>query len=126
MSRNNPEKHKKILLESLERNMGLVTKSCKEVGLSEDIYYYYMKKDPEFKSAVDMINSINIDFAEFQLMKKIKEGSSKDIQYYLSRKGRSRGYGYNVDINVIANEIKWKSSNDNIIDDDNDIDDIED
>jgi len=97
----NPTLHKQKLLEALEKSLGIVTAACKEVGISRDRFYTYYREDPEFKSKVDDINEITIDFAENQLLKKIKEGSERSILFYMKYKGRKRGY--NEELNINAN-----------------------
>jgi hypothetical protein len=94
----NPELHKKQLLEALEKNLGIVTPACKEVGISRNQFYNYYNTDPDFKKAVDDINEITLDFAENQLLKKIKEGSERSILFYMKYRGRKRGYSESVDI----------------------------
>lgn len=95
------EKNKENLLKALERNLGIVTAACKEVNLSRNVFYEYCKNDPEFKAKVDDINEITLDFAESQLLKKIKDGSEKSIMFYMRYKARKRGY--NDELNINAN-----------------------
>jgi hypothetical protein len=94
------DKHKKLLIQALERNLGIVTGACKDVGISRTQFYNYYKEDPEFRSAVDDINEITIDFAETQLLKKIKEGSERSILFYMKYKGRNRGYSESINIDM--------------------------
>jgi hypothetical protein len=94
----NPELHKKKLLEALERSLGIVTPACKEVGISRNTFYYYYNTDEDFKAAVDDINEITLDFAENQLLKKIKEGSERSILFYMRYKARRRGYTDSIDV----------------------------
>ncbi len=92
------EKNKENLLKALEKSLGIVTPACKECGLSRETFYQYYKTDSEFKAKVDDINEVTIDFAENQLLKKIKEGSERSILFYMKYKGRLRGYQENIDI----------------------------
>lgn len=96
----NPEKHKQMLIEALERNLGLVTPSCKEVGISRKQFYHYCRVDADFKAAVDEINESTIDFVENQLYTKIKQGSEKSILFYMKYKGRGRGYTESIQIDA--------------------------
>jgi hypothetical protein len=96
--KHDPEYHKKKMLEALERSLGIVTPACKEVGISRNTFYEYYKNDPEFKKAVDDINEVTLDFAENQLLKKIKEGSERSILFYMKYKARKRGYTDSLDI----------------------------
>lgn len=98
MAKQQPEVYKQKLLEALERSLGIVTPACKEVGISRDRFYSYYREDPEFKRKVDDINEITLDFAENQLLKKIKEGSERSILFYMKYKARRRGYTDSVDI----------------------------
>ncbi len=93
-----PEKNKQKLLEALERSLGIVTSACKDVGVSRDTFYRYYNEDNDFKKSVDDINNITLDFAETQLLKKIKEGSERSILFYMKYKARLRGYSDSIDI----------------------------
>jgi hypothetical protein len=101
-----PEYNKKRLIEAMERSLGIVTGACKEVGISRNTFYEYYKTDEEFKKAIDDINEITLDFAENQLLKKIKEGSERSILFYMKYKGRKRGYSDNIDISSGGEPIK--------------------
>lgn len=96
--KHDPVWHKERLLEALERSLGIVTPACKEVGISRNTFYEYYRTDPEFKAKVDDINEITLDFAENQLLKKIKEGSERSILFYMKYKARKRGYTDSLDI----------------------------
>ncbi len=93
-----PQVWKKRLLEALEKNMGIVTPACREVGISRDRFYTYYHEDEDFKRAVDDINNIQSDFVESQLFKKIKEGSERSILFYMRYKGKNKGYTDSLDI----------------------------
>ena len=91
-------RNKRNLIEALERSLGIVTPACKDVGISRNQFYVYYNTDPIFKAAVDDINEITLDFAENQLLKKIKEGSERSILFYMKYKGKKRGYNDSLDI----------------------------
>lgn len=108
--RETPEKTKERkdkLLKALEKNLGIVTPACRECGITRKTYYDYMKTDPEFKTAVEELNEVALDLAENMLLLKIKEGNERSIHFYLSRKGKSRGYGDKMDIDVSNKKIKF-------------------
>ena len=98
MAQQKQEVYKKKLLEELERSLGIVTPACKDVGISRDTFYRYYKEDEVFRASVDDINEITLDFAENQLLKKIKEGSERSILFYMKYKARKRGYTDSIDI----------------------------
>jgi AcrR family transcriptional regulator len=93
-----PKKHKEKLLKALEKSLGIVTPACKEVGVSRETFYRYYREDEQFKKVVDDINEITLDFAENQLLSKIKEGSERSILFYMKYRGRKRGYTDSLDI----------------------------
>jgi len=99
------KKNKELLLKALEKNLGIVTPSCKEVGVSRNAFYTYYKDDDIFRSAVDDINEITLDFAETQLLKNIKEGSERSILFYMKYKARKRGYTDSIDITTGGDKI---------------------
>lgn len=104
----NSEYNKKKLIAAMEKTLGVVSAACKECDISRNTYYEYYRSDPEFKRAIDDIYEIQLDFAENALLKKIKEGSSTDIQFLLKHKGKKRGYNgdnsiSNGDIQIIIN-----------------------
>lgn len=93
MPKSNKIQHtKKALLEALEKSLGVVTTACKKVGVSRDTFYRYYKTDPDFKSAVDDMGEVALDFAESSLFKQIKEGIPSSTIFYLKTKGKKRGY----------------------------------
>ena len=96
---------KDLVIQCLEKSLGIVTPAVKEAGISRDTFYRWYKTDPDFKAKVDDINEITLDFVENQLLKKIKEGSEKSIMFYMRYKARKRGYTDNVDITSNGNTI---------------------
>jgi|GEM_PF-2382416 len=121
-----PEKHKQQLLQALERSLGLITPACKEVGITRQMYYLYYNNDDDFRKAVDDINDITIDFVENQLFRKIKDGDTQAILFFMKYKGRKRGYTDTIDINSridsnIVLNVKNLISFDEDKEDDNDI-----
>jgi len=99
------KKNKEMLLVALENSLGIVSTACKEVNLSRETFYDYYRKDEEFKKKVDEINDYTLDFVEGQLMKKIKEGSEKSIQFYMRYKAKKRGYTDSIDITTNGDSI---------------------
>jgi hypothetical protein len=101
-------KNKELLLDALDKSMGIISTACKEAGVNRLTFYNYMKNDPHFRERVEEINEACIDMAETQLLKKIKEGDVKAIEFFLARRGRMRGYGWKVDVNIASEQIKFK------------------
>tara|TARA_S200002703_G_scaffold88646_1_gene76553 strand:- start:171 stop:536 length:366 start_codon:yes stop_codon:yes gene_type:complete len=89
---NKTEHHKKALIEALEKSLGVVTTACRNIGIGRTTFYEWMKTDEEFAFQVDEINNIALDFAESQLHKQIRDGSTAATIFYLKTKGKKRGY----------------------------------
>jgi hypothetical protein len=83
---------KKILLEALEKSLGVVTSACKIADVNRGLFYEWYNDDPEFKKNVDGIKDIVVDFAETQLHKQVSEGNIAAIIFYLKTQGKKRGY----------------------------------
>ncbi len=89
---NKTEQHKKAIIESLEKSLGVVTTACKIVGVGRTTFYEWLKDDEEFAKQVDDIQNIALDYAESQLHKQIGDGSTAATIFYLKTKGKKRGY----------------------------------
>ncbi len=116
MSTSNKIQHtKKALIEALEQSLGVVTTACKKVGIDRTTFYRYVNDDEAFKNAVNDIENIALDFAESQLHKQIKDGSTASTIFYLKTKGKNRGY---VERQEIAHDLPNANINIEIIGDD--------
>jgi hypothetical protein len=109
---------KKAILESLEKSLGVVTTAVRQVGIARSTFYKWLSEDEDFKREVDDIQEIALDFAESQLHKQIKEGSTTATIFLLKTKGKRRGYverqeitgadGYptEIEVNIVkSNEV---------------------
>lgn len=102
---------KEDILKELEERNGIVSIACKAIGLARSTFYKWLNDDPEFKTAVDDIQEVALDFVESKLMEKIngvqvKKGETDDgedvvydlppsdtaIIFYLKTRGKKRGY----------------------------------
>lgn len=86
------KKNKEILLEALEKSLGIVSTACELANISRKTFYNYSTDDPVFKAEVDDIQNVTLDFVESQLLKNIKNGGSAETIFYLKTKGKHRGY----------------------------------
>jgi hypothetical protein len=84
--------HKKQFVDALEKTLGNISLACKMVNLHRSTFYEWCKTDIEFKASVEDINEIALDFAESELQKQIKNGSTAATIFYLKTKGKKRGY----------------------------------
>lgn len=84
--------NKKLLLESLEKSLGVVTTACKSAGLDRTTFYRYVNEDPAFAEAVKDIENIALDFVESKFHQQISRGDTTACIFYLKTKGKHRGY----------------------------------
>lgn len=107
---NKVDKHKKELLEALNKHRGVISHACNSVGISRTQYYNYCNEDEEFSKLADEAQENAIDFVESKLFEKIdgisvlrytakgeeeiyeQPPSDTAIIFYLKTKGRKRGY----------------------------------
>lgn len=80
------------MIEALERSLGVVTSACKNVGISRETHYRWMREDDQYKKNVLELENVALDYAETQLHKQIKGGNTSATIFYLKTKGKNRGY----------------------------------
>lgn len=80
------------MIKALEKSLGIVTTAAKQVGIDRSTHYKWLESDPDYKSAVESIADIALDFAESKLHKSIESGSDTATIFYLKTKGKKRGY----------------------------------
>ena len=97
---------KKMLIESLENSLGIVSTACSKVNVSRSSFYKWYKEDEDFRKKVDEIDSVKLDFVESQLFKNIQNQKERSIIFYLQHKGHKRGYIQKQNINLTSNEEK--------------------
>tara|TARA_R100000231_G_scaffold65607_1_gene52800 strand:- start:146 stop:502 length:357 start_codon:yes stop_codon:yes gene_type:complete len=106
---------KKLILE-LEKNRGLITISCKKVGIHRATYYRWLEKDKDFKEAADEVIELTIDNVESKLHENIDDNCKDSIKFYLSTKGKARGYiqrqEISHDVDTKSKLIEWKPAKD--------------
>jgi len=83
---------KELMIETLQKCLGIVTTACLKVGLNRSTHYDWLKDDPDYKARVDAVDDLVIDFAESQLHKSIQNGSDTATIFFLKTKGKKRGY----------------------------------
>jgi hypothetical protein len=99
------EQHKRAMLDALEKSLGVVTAACKAVGIGRTTHYLWMQEDAEYKAAVDGLSDVALDFAESQLHKQIKDGSSTATIFFLKTKGKKRGYIERQEVEVASGKM---------------------
>lgn len=98
------DKHKKAMLEALEKTLGIVTPACEMVGISRQTHYRWLEEDPGYKANVQSMDDLALDFAETALHEQIKDGTPSSTMFYLKTKGKKRGFveKQEVESNVVT------------------------
>ena len=66
---------KKAMVAALEKSLGVVSTACKAVDISRQTHYRWMREDDEYKTAVEELSEVAVDFAESHLHKLIRDGN---------------------------------------------------
>lgn len=80
--------------DALTASHGFVTAASKALGMSDQSVRNYIKKYDVVRQACDDARERMIDYAEGALYKKIQEGDTASIIFFLKTQGRKRGNGY--------------------------------
>ena len=99
---------KKMLIESLETSLGIVSTACNKANISRSSFYKWYKEDEDFRKKVDEIDNVKLDFVESQLFKNIQKEKERSIIFYLQHKGHKRGYIQQQNINLTSNDEEIK------------------
>ena len=125
-------KNKQRLLEALEASLGIVSTACNAMNISRQTHYNWMRDDELYREAVEELADVALDFAESQLMRKIrgvliqketdglpavfeKEPSDTAIIFYLKTKGKKRGYVERQELTGAGGEDLFKEMTDDDI-----------
>jgi hypothetical protein len=83
---------KAAMIEALIKSLGIVTTACRQVDISRETHYRWYRRDKKYKTSVDDIEDIALDFAESKLHKQIEKEDTAATIFYLKTKGKRRGY----------------------------------
>ena len=102
---------KKAMLEALEKCYGIVTKSCKMIGIDRQTHYNWMNEDADYRKAVEELDNVALDHSEDKLHQLIEgvwiqgredeDGEAQVYQvppnvsaviFHLKTRGKKRGY----------------------------------
>jgi hypothetical protein len=91
------EQQKALFSAVLTFKEGHIADTCKSIGVTRRKYRQWLESDPEFaEDCQDAMESL-IDLTQSKLVENIKDGVSRDIQFFLKTQGRHRGYGERVE-----------------------------
>lgn len=83
---------KGMMIQAMEKSLGIVTTACRSFGVSRDTHYRWLREDSEYRQAIDSIESMALDLAESKLHQEILNGNTACIIFFLKTKGKKRGY----------------------------------
>jgi len=99
---------KKAMVAALEKSLGVVSTACKAADISRQTHYRWMREDEDYKTAVEELAEVAIDFAESHLHKLIKDGNPAATIFFLKTKGKGRGYVERQEIAVAEKKpLSW-------------------
>lgn len=93
-------------MKRLSDSLGIVSVACKAVGIARNTFYDWRRKDETFRAQVDEINETALDFVESKMFEAINKGDVRMIQFFLTTKGRKRGYAPKVELGNAAISIE--------------------
>jgi flagellar hook protein FlgE len=108
--------NKRLMINALEKTLGVVTSACKIVGIARSTHYNWYDSDRDYRDAVDDISNIALDFAESKLHEMIQDKDTTATIFYLKTKGKKRGYierneiDHNGQIGIVWQEEKTYDS----------------
>jgi hypothetical protein len=85
-------------IKAIEGSAGIVTTIAKRVGCAWNTAKKYINKMPTVRRAYQDECEAILDLAETKLLSAINEGDGIMIRYYLSTKGKQRGYTERTEI----------------------------
>lgn len=87
------EEQKELFLQELYKTLGCALGACRKTGIDRATCERWHQDDAEFAERVRLIAEDALDFVESRMLEEIQSGNARLIQFYLEKKGRSRGYG---------------------------------
>ena len=80
------------IAEALTKANGIISTAARIVGCDRSTVHNYINKSPSVKKALEDAREATTDEVESELLKRIREGDTTAIIFYLKTVGRNRGY----------------------------------
>lgn len=103
---------KEIFLEAYRRNKGFVFRALKESRFTHIMYSKWLETDPNFVQKLKNIDEEVVEGVEFQLLKKIDDGDTQSILFYLRCRRPEKWNdkaGQQLNINITGTEFRLGS-----------------
>lgn len=91
---------KKAMIQAMASCLGIISTACKNVGISRQTHYEWMREDLDYAKDVKDVENITLDFAESKLHELIFEGNVASVIFFLKTKGKLRGYIERSEVDV--------------------------
>ena len=78
------------MVEAMEKNLGIVTTSCRQAGIARVTHYEWLKTNKEYRKEIKDIENVALDFAESHLHKQIAKGNPLSTMFYLKWKSHQK------------------------------------
>lgn len=86
------------ILEAIKGSGGIMSTIARKLGVTWHTADSWIRESEELMEALKDEKETILDMAESTLLNKIKEGDEQSAKWYLSKKGKQRGYGDSVAI----------------------------
>ena len=100
---------KKVFLNALTKNLGIVAKAVRESGIPMRTHYQWLEDDPLYRDQVTQVKEVVLDFYEDALQDLVKQRQPAAVIFALKTQGKKRGYietihniGQNMDDNNVT------------------------
>ena len=87
-----------VFIDAIAGTGGIVSAIARKVGCDWNTAKKYIDQYPTVKAAYDAECEAMLDLAESTVLKNIKDGDTQDAKWYLTKKGKRRGYGDAVEV----------------------------
>jgi hypothetical protein len=95
-----PEFKTQQFIDAIPGTGGIVSAIARKVGCAWHTARKYIDAHPTVRLAYDSECESVLDLAEAQTIKAIKDGDTQMIRYYLSTKGKRRGYTERLELEI--------------------------
>jgi len=94
--------NKKLVAKALLNSYGIISVIARRCRVGRKYIYRFLAKEEnaEFKEMLEFESEGTLDLSEEQLIKSLKKREAWAIKFNLSTKGRKRGYGYKLDLDL--------------------------
>ena len=94
----------KKILDAVKHSAGIKSEIAKKLGVHRHTIDRYQKKYPTVRQAIEEEENNILDAAENNIFKAINAGDIDVSKWFLSRRGKKRGYSDKLDIEKDHNE----------------------